>query len=168
LVSRRAFLILLLCQGTYYCFGQAQAQIVLTITGGAWSVVISNANLSGGAGTDFTPTLESASDVIDIAITATAANGRYRVDVHRTDTIWDASLHLYIRRTTDGTTGGGSQPSITGGTTYMEITTADKEFFRGRRTRTGIKVQLELDGLSIYNILPTIYTTTVTYTTVDA
>ncbi|MBN2354199.1 MAG: hypothetical protein JXD23_16645 [Spirochaetales bacterium] len=141
-------------------------QFDVTCTGGNWNVTLSAANLTGGAGTDFVSQVESSSDLVNIDVTVTQLNGNWRVDIRRTDVAWNGALSLYARRTTDGTPGGGSGASISGGTTYLQLTTTDQQFFSGRRTRSGIKIQLRLNGLSV-NLGQETYRTTINYTLVD-
>ena len=144
----------------------ATGQFDVVCTGGNWDVTLSAANLTGGAGTDFVSQIESSSDLVNIDVTLTQPNGNWRVDIRRTDVAWNGALSLYARRTADGTPGGGSNASITGGTTYLQLTTTDQQFFSGRRTRTGIKIQLRLNGLSV-NLGQATYRTTINYTLVD-
>lgn len=126
---------------------------------GGWSLTVDSADLTAGAGSDLTATYESAASATDLAITATAD---YRVDIRRTDGNWDGDFTLSAKRTQDGSGSG----SISGGTTYLSITTTDEEFFTGNSDRTGVKVQYQLEGLSV-TIAPDTYSSTVTYTIVD-
>jgi hypothetical protein len=145
----------------------ASGQIYVSLPGGDWTVTRGPLDLTGGAGTDLDPDEESASDLITINIVYFLGNyGYWRVDVQRTDTVWHTDLSLYIRRTTDGTAGSGSNPYITGGTNYQEITTVAQEFFNGHRARSNIDAQLRLDGMSV-NLGQNTYTTTITYTLID-
>jgi hypothetical protein len=126
---------------------------------GGWTRTIDSADLSSGPGSDLTPSYESASDATDLQVTA-AAN--YRVDVRQNAGTWDASLTLYVRRTSTGTGSG----SISGGTTYQEVTTSNLEFFTGNSNRNGIDAQYRVDGMSV-GISPDTYQTTVSYTITD-
>jgi len=126
---------------------------------GGWSLTVDSADLVSGAGSDLTSTYESAASATDLAVTATAD---YRVDVRRTDGTWDGDFTISARRTQDGSGSG----SISGGTTYLAITTTDAEFFTGNSDRTGVKVQYQLEGMSV-SITPDTYSSTVTYTIVD-
>jgi hypothetical protein len=144
------------------CFSQT-----ITVTSGTtnplWAVGnFAAAQLTGGAGSDFTSTQTTAANWVNIEITLTGVGASYRVDVHRTDTTWNANLHLYIQRTDDGT--GDPGGTITGPlNTYQEITTAATQFYTGRKARTGVKAQLQLQGLSA-TVGPHNFVTTVIFT----
>lgn len=76
---------------------------------------------------------------------------------------WDSSLKLYVQRTGNGT----GIAILSGGTTYIQLTSSPQTFFGGllnlTASRDNIPIQYKIDGLSV--ILPTkTYTTTVTYT----
>ncbi len=132
------------------------ADIVAT---GSWNRTIDASDLASGPGSDLNATCESTSDATDLSVTATAD---YRVDVRRGAGTWDAGLTLYARRTTAGAGSG----SISGGTTYQEVTTSDLEFFTGDLDRTGIEVQYQVGGLSV-DTNPDTYQTVVSYTVTD-
>ena len=100
---------------------------------------------------------------MDIDITLSTSNTPWRVDVSKADTTWNANLHLYIQRTADGTGDGHPLAAIAGGTTYQEITNTITSFFTGRRIRTDVKAQLQLQGLSVI-VGPANFSTTVTFT----
>ena len=125
---------------------------------GSWDESVDTTDLQGGAGTDLISTYESVSNVCDIDITG-GAKKNWRVDVNKTDTLWHANLHLYVRRTSDGTGGG----TITGGTAYQEITDINQTLFSGYDNLRDITIQYQLTGVSV-QILPNVYTTTVNYT----
>jgi hypothetical protein len=84
------------------------------------------------------------------------------VDVKKSDTNWHANFQLYVRRTSDGSGSG----SISGGTSYQEITDTDQSFFNGTLDRSNITGQLELTGVTVQIPVDT-YTTTVYYTVVE-
>ncbi len=126
---------------------------------GGWTRTIDSADLTSGAGSDLTPSYESGADATDLGVTAV---GNYRVDVRRADATWHGDFTLSVRRTQDGSGSG----SISGGTTYQTVTTSDAEFFTGNGDRTGIKVQYQVDGLSV-DVAPDTYSSTVTFTIVD-
>jgi len=130
----------------------------ITITG-SWAETIDASDLQAGAGSDLIDTYESASNTVAIDI-ITPTN--WRVDVKKSDTNWHANFQLYVRRTSDGSGSG----SISGGTSYQEITDTDQSFFNGTLDRSNITGQLELTGVSVQIPVDT-YTTTVYYTVVD-
>jgi hypothetical protein len=138
---------------------RAQAEVTVT---GSWSLNISVADLLGGPGSPLNNTYESLIDEIIIDIEGKKVNG-WILYVRRSDITWNSNFRLNIRRTSDGSAGGGT---VTGGTTYQEITTSDTEFFRGDKKLRGIENQLQLQLLSGVVNSGT-YQTTVIYTVTD-
>ena len=147
-----ALLPLLLCSGVCWA-------IVITVTGN-WAETIDASDLQAGPGSDLFGTYESASNVGVIDISSTAGN--WALNVGKANTNWHANFHLYVKRTSNGSGSG----TITGGTAYQEITDSDLPFFNGSDDRSGINVQLKLDGVAI-QVPPDTYTTTVWYTVYD-
>lgn len=132
-------------------------QIVVT---GSWTRTIDAADLQGLAGSDLNPVYESATNQIGIDIRQTGTI--WKVDIKKVDTSWHGNFHLFIRRTSNGSGSG----SISGGTTYQEVTDADQAFFSGDDTRNFIDVQLRLEGVSV-QIPQDSYSTTVYYTVTE-
>lgn len=132
--------------------------VSITLTG-SWDETIDALDLQAGAGSDLIDTYESASNTVAIDIIAPT---NWRVDVKKSDTNWHANFQLYVRRTSDGSGSG----SISGGTSYQEITDTDQSFFNGTIDRSNITGQLELTGVSVQIPVDT-YTTTVYYTVVE-
>lgn len=126
---------------------------------GGWSRTVDSSDLTSGAGSDLTSSYESAASATDLDLTAAAD---YRVDVRRTDGTWDGDFTLYVKRTQAGSGAG----TISGGAAYQGVTTTDAEFFTGNGDRTGVKVQYQLDGMSV-TVSPDTYSSTVTFTIVD-
>ena len=146
-------LLLLLISSSGICWA---ASIVVS---GSWAETIDASDLQAGAGSDLIGTYESSANEVRIRITASA---NWQVDVRKSDTTWHANFQLYVRRTSDGTGKG----SVSGGTTYQEVTTTDQSFFTGDQNRNNVDVQLRLTGVSV-QIPPNTYTTTVNYTITD-
>ena len=132
-------------------------QIVVT---GSWTRTIDAADLQGLAGSDLNPVYESATKQIGIEIRQTSAN--WSVDIKKIDTNWHGNFHLFVRRTSNGNGSG----SISGGTTYQEVTDVDQAFFSGFRVRTFIDIQLRLEGVSV-QVPQDSYTTTLYYTVTE-
>lgn len=126
---------------------------------GSWAEYIDEADLQGPPGSDLISSYESASDQIEIDIRQTRSN--WSVDVRKVDTNWHSGLHLYVKRTSDGS--GAPGGSISSGTSYQEVTDTYQAFFSGYRQRSYINIQLRVDGVSI-QIPPGTYDTTVYYT----
>jgi hypothetical protein len=145
-----------------FLFIKAEATDI-SATGG-WTQTINASNLVSGAGSNLIATYQSATNATTLTISnPTSPTGRWVVNVNRTDTKWLGVFTLYVKRTSNGTGSG----SITGGSSYIIINTTSTQFFSGRRARSGINLQYELTGMSI-NVSPSTYSTTVTFTVVDA
>lgn len=138
---------------------KAQAQEI-TVTG-SWSLTIGLGDMQGGAGSDFNPTYESAADQISIDIKGKKV-ADWRVYVSKVDITWDNRMLLYVRITDPGTGPG----SLSGGSTYQQITDTDQEFFSGGKNRQDIKAQLQLDDMTV-EIPQNTYITTVYYTVIE-
>lgn len=70
--------------------------------------------------------------------------------------------YLFVKRTSDGTGGG----TISGGTTYQQITDTDQSFFTGTGGKKAVTIEFKLDNVSVQIPFGT-YTTSVIYTIVD-
>ena len=135
-------------------------QLRVSQTNQPWSVTIGQIDLLGPGGSDFGET-ESAANEKELDIKNPVGN--WRIDVKKTDTTWDADIHLYIRRTGDGTGG-----PFSGGLVYQEITDTDIEFFSGTGESNNVPIQFKLGGsYASNNIFAGVYTTTITYTITD-
>jgi hypothetical protein len=130
---------------------------------GSWTEFIDQADLTGGAGTNLTGTYTSMTNVNIVDITnTTGRTDNWRVDIKRVDTTWDGRLSLSARRTSSGSGTG----RITGGTSYLQLTTSDQTFFSGRGDRFDVNIQLRVTGASL-TLSPNQYITTVQYTVID-
>ena len=127
---------------------------------GSWSQTVGELDLVGGAGSDLTGSYESALDQGMISIAGTL--GSWRVDVKKSDTTWHNDLRLDVQRTSGGTGTG----SISGGATYLEVTSVDTTFFSGDADRSDVDVQLKISGVSVSLEIGS-FSTTVTYTVTD-
>ncbi len=135
--------------------------ISITVTPGSIAMTVDESDLQGGAGSDLIDTYQSASDLIRIKISQTSGL-RWIVYVRKLDINWHNDLHVFLRRTTDGSGPG----TIRDGTSYMELTDVDQQFFRGQRNRNNVRAQAQLTGVSV-DIPPDTYSTTIYYTVVD-
>jgi hypothetical protein len=149
-----ALLLLLSC-------GAAWAQISIS-TSGSWSRSVGASDLTAGAGSDLAPAYESAAGAITVSISGTAGGAdAWRIDVKKVDASWIAALRMYVRRTDSGSGG-----SVSGGTTYQQVTDADLSFFDGAGDVSGIGLQVQVGGVSV-SVPPAPYATTVYFTVVD-
>ncbi len=138
------------------------AAIDITVVG-SWTEFIDQADLRGGPGTNLVGTYTSMTNVNIVAITnTTGRTDNWQVDIKRVDTSWDGSLSLSARRTSSGSGTG----RITGGTSYLQLTTSDQAFFSGRGDRSNVSIQLRVTGASL-TLSPNQYITTVQYTVID-
>jgi len=126
---------------------------------GNWPLTIGENDLINGAGSDLNSTYESTTYQVSLTISGTS--GSWRVDVRKVNTNWHSDLHLWVRRTGDGSGG-----SVSNGSVYQELTDTDQPFFTGSDDVPGITAQLKLSGMSI-QVPPDTYTATIYYTVVD-
>jgi len=130
---------------------------------GSWTEIVDENDLAGPAGSALNSDYESAADQVSTDITETTGDADdWAVSIKRVDTNWHANLHLYAKRTSDGTGTG----SISGGAAYQEITTGNLSFFGGSGNRTGIDIQQKVTGIST-QLGSDNYSTTVYYTVID-
>lgn len=125
-----------------------------------WALTINGTDLQSGPGSDLNGTYESNSSQIELEIRNTTLS--WTVDVKKTDSTWHNDFQLFVKRTTDGVGPG----SVSGGTTYQEITNTNQQFITGSNELDKIFCQLKLQGVSI-SIAPAAYSTTVTYTATE-
>lgn len=158
-VSRLAVAIPLLSLASMILTSQPLDAISITIQGN-WSKTVQATDLTGEAGSDLVSTYESDPNQSVVSIQSTT--GSWRVDVKKSDSVWDSGLGLDVRRTSDGTGVG----SITGGTSYLEITGVDTTFFDGLDDRLDIDLQLRITGVST-SLGAQSFATTITYTVIE-
>jgi len=158
--SIRIFIIFLLAP-LFFVPQTAHAGISIKVTGN-WSETIDKNDLLSGAGSDLQSTYTSVSGQISIDISGRiGVSDAWRIDIRKVDNNWSNNLHPYVMRTSDGNGG-----SVSGGTSYQEVTDINTPFFSGSGKVRGIKVQLRLTGASI-QIPPSSYSTMLYYTVVD-
>ena len=159
---RKGIRLLLLTLPLLCCGGVCWA-ITITVTGN-WARTIDASNLLGGAGSDLVSTYESASNVGIVNISSTVGNWTLVVSKPDLPT-WHGNLHLYVKKTSDGSGSGTIIPS--GETAYQEITDTDLPFFSGSVDSSNINLRLKLEGVSI-QVPPGTYTTKIYYTVSDS
>ena len=139
----------------------AYAAVAITVTG-SWVETIDKNDLISGAGSDLQGTYTSVSGQVSLDISGTSdSSDAWRIEVTKIDSSWNSSLHPYVMRTSAGTGG-----SVSGGTSYQEVTAINTSFFSGSGDVTGINVKLRMTGASI-QINPAAYSTVLYYTVVD-
>jgi hypothetical protein len=159
-VTSRFIILFLIILGIVAAGSGIYAAVGIKLTG-VWFETIDASDLQAGAGSNLIDTYESLSDQTSIEIIG-AAGKNWRVDVKKTDTNWHSNFELSVRRTSDGTGPG----TISGGTSYQEVTDTDKTFFDGSESRIDIYEQLKLSGVSVQVPWDT-YVTTIYYTVVE-
>jgi len=130
---------------------QANAQRNLTVVGSSWNV---NPAPITEAGQNYAGTYESPSNqiLLNAQVPLLLASGKVSVRFEANPT-WHNALKLAIRRTGNGTT-VCVLCAITGGLTYLPITTVDTELFRiqavlALASYSNIPIQLSLSGVSV-------------------
>jgi hypothetical protein len=137
--------------------------IAITVSGN-WSLTIGQGNLQGGAGSDLTSTYTSATNQATMGVSGTTSGVTWRIDILRIDTTWDAAnLHLWVKRTNNGTSGAGT---YSGGTSFLEATLVSQTFMTGSYNRTGFTLQNQITGVSV-SVVPKAYSTSIRYTLVQ-
>lgn len=145
-----AILSLFLCSLSSQC-----ADLMST---GDWTRQIGASDLNGGAGSDLTSQYESAPGSTTLTISNTTP-GTWRVYARRSDSTWNGSVALSIKRTSDGSGPG----TISGASSYVQLTLIDTEICSGTGDRTTVGLQFRLDGMS-KNVSPGTYSSTVIFT----
>lgn len=129
---------------------------------GEWVKIVGSTELIMGAGSELRSSYMSAENATTLNINRARGKDYYwRVEVKRIDVNWPSGLTLYVRRTSDGIGYG----SISGGTTFIPISSINQIFFEGSDNRSSINCQYKLDGVSI-DISPGSYITTIIYTVI--
>jgi hypothetical protein len=141
------------------CYVQAQA-IELAASGGL-TRTIGRTDLVSGAGSNLNSTYSDAATTSLTVSGTTGASDSWRIDVRTADTAWNGALRLKVRRDTDGSGSG----SVAGGTSFIELTGSDSQFFFGAGDRSGISLSYQLSGMTV-TIPPGFYSTTVIFTVV--
>lgn len=146
--------------GAFFLLTFAQAANITVY--GSWSLTIGAGNLTGGAGSNLTPTYTTAAGAISMDVQNQAHKG-WTISVLRIDTSWNANFVLSIIRTGNGSGTG----TVSGGATYLTITTTSQTFVTGTNDLTGITLQEQLSGVSA-SIPAATYTTTIQFTATDS
>ncbi len=145
------------------------AQIGITVTG-QWDHVVSPFDITE-AGLDFQGTYTSGTNQVEIDIfqqnffANLLSNYLWRVDIQLIPIDWNSNLTLEARRSGNGIP-FFINGTISGGTSFFQLSTANQVFFQGRRSRYNVPVQYRSSGVSV--LLPAkTYTTTVLYTVTE-
>ncbi len=137
----------------------------LTVTGN-WNLSINSSYISD-AGVNLATTVLSPTNVtiIDVDVQPrNSYNRQYksqRVLVQKVDNVWNVGLTLWCKRTITVT-----NPNITLGTNFQQITNNSLLFFNTVGEQFNIPIQYQLSGLSLL-IPANNYSTTILYTLLD-
>lgn len=131
------------------------------VTTGKWLLTLDSTSLVGGAGTGFADIYESSATEVQLSINPTLLVNTWTVDVHRSDLNWHGDLTISAKRTSAGSGG-----SVSGGTTYREISTTSAYFFQGEGEVTDIDLQFKVQGVSVA-LDSTQYTSEIVYTVIE-
>lgn len=131
---------------------------------GTWAITLDQSYLSGWAGADFVPQIESPQSQVSLS---TFATGNWRIDVTRQDIDWPAGVTLGVRTNSISTSGG----SIEEHPEYQDITDVQQAFLKGRKTgfffwSATINLQYSISDLSVTAGAGN-FSTTVIYTITD-
>nr|WP_295922676.1 hypothetical protein [uncultured Dyadobacter sp.] len=138
----------------------ASAQSVTVINGtNVWSIPTLSSTITK-AGKNYEHIETSSASQTLIRVTSLLI---WTVSAHMSTSNWDSSLKLSVQRTGNGT----GLAILSGGTTYMQLTSSPQQFFSGALNlggnRDNIPIQYKIEGLSVTLPVKT-YTTTITYT----
>lgn len=138
----------------------ASAQTISINGGTTWSIPTLSSTITK-AGKNYEHIETSGTSQTLLKVNAVLA---WSITAHLSTTSnWDSSLKLSVQRTGNGT----GIAILTGGTTYIQLTSTPQAFFSGllnlTASRDNIPIQYKIEGLSVMLPVKT-YTTTVTYT----
>jgi hypothetical protein len=132
---------------------------------GSPSFSTSNLNVTE-AGNNFTSTINSTSNSSVTVSNASTSwwwwswNTNWSVSVYKVDISWNSNLNIYIKRAGDGS---GSGSSVSGGTTYIVVSSTGTSFFSGAGNRSNIPISYQISGISM-TVPADNYSTTIYYT----
>ena len=115
---------------------------------GSWSISVPSSSISE-AGNDYNMTLMSPLNQTLLDISVPVTNISWRVDIHKQDSFWNASLILWVHKTGDGVGALGSSILPIGATPYLQVSNLGQLFFAGTKNYVNIPVQYEIHGLSV-------------------
>lgn len=108
---------------------------------GHWSEDINAQDLISGAGSGL-QNPESTAGIITLSISNPLVT--YRVRARLSSGSWNGNVGLWIKRASAGSGLG----TITGGTSYVQLTNSDTEIFSGTLDRSSVSLQLKTTGLT--------------------
>ena len=136
---------------------RSDAAITISLSG-SWSETVDSSDIIIGSEIMLPSTYTSSSSAVTMNIGANGSES-WIVLVSKYDSVWDPRLHLFLRRTGNGSGNG----NISGGTSFQEIGALNQTLCSGKKQLSGIPVQFQLTGITL-NIPPASRSTTITYT----
>lgn len=129
-----------------------------------WTGVVSSREILE-AGLDYSGTITSAPNQTTINFNGGKMPESYYITVQKNDNGLDAGLSLWVRRTGEGN--GSPFATVSGGTTYMQVTDTGEILYSGRNakggTRRHVPIQYQFRGISVLMPVKT-YSINVIYT----
>ena len=140
------------------------AWVLVSVSPG-WTASVGTLELTGSAGSDFAPTLESEVDVSTVDLESTSD---WRVDVSLVGPSWPSTLAISVRASSVKTKGNGTTSAATA---YVAVDTtptrfASGTFGRGRSIRASLGLQYLVEGISAEMGAGT-HVATIVYTVTD-
>lgn len=161
-IREQAIMRTLFCSILFWVFLFARADAIELTAAGGLMRIVNSSDLMAGAGSNLATAYDDAAATTLAIANTTGSSDHWRIDVKRSDSTWNSSLKLYVKRISDGSGNG----AVTDGLSYVEITGNEIQFFSGSGDRSGLSLSYELTGMSVA-IEPKMYSTTVTFTVID-
>jgi hypothetical protein len=128
------------------------------VVGGSLSKTFSNADLVGGAGTDFENQWENSADELYLDIDGESSS--WTISVSKTNGPWNPHLSVSIKRIDNGLE---NNPTLAGGMSYLPLFDMSQIFYTGTGSASQVRHRFRLSGLSV-QVPPGNYYTTVMFT----
>ena len=126
---------------------------------GSWSHTLTASHLTAGAGSDLQNQTESVAGVTILTVSNAPGDWTLRARLGNTGGNWNDNFALFVRRTSAGSGSG----SVSGGETYVEVTSTDTLIFSGSEDRNNISLQFKLTGLA-NNVAAATYLSSIIFT----
>lgn len=132
---------------------------ITLVSSGDWSVTIDATNLSSGAGSDIANPIQSAAGITSLDVTGTTM-ATWSLSARLPSGSGNSNVTLSLKRSSNGSGTG----TISGGTSFIALSTVNTVIFTGTKNRTGIGMQYQLTGLSVNTLPPGTYAAPVIFT----
>jgi hypothetical protein len=156
-------MLVLFCSAGSLLWAQPNLSVSPKASGG-WNFILGKDNIPGGPGGNVTGDYESPADIESLTIGGcSGAADAWRIDIKKTDTLWDGDLVISARVRNTGTGDG----TVSASGTYQVLTDTSTPFFSGKGNRADITVQLKVSGISVSRIQAGRYLADLLYTLTD-